>query len=119
MTLAVDQGSTDVLVNVDAPERPSLTVYLDTQNGNLAIVTCKVDSYPSSRLTIYRGQLADPKSWTPAGQRFHTFYSDNSLRLEIQDLTAKDSGHFVCQARNTLGNATSSIAFNARCKWTP
>ncbi|XP_029142364.1 sialoadhesin-like, partial [Protobothrops mucrosquamatus] len=107
-------GSVDVLINVDAPERPSLTVYLDTQNGNLAMVTCKVDSYPSSSLAIYRGQLADPKSWSPASQRFHTFYSDNSLRLEIQDLTAKDSGHFVCQARNTLGNATSSITFNAR-----
>lgn len=98
-----------------------MNAYLDTQNGNLAIVTCRVDSFPSSRLTVYKGGhlLVDTKRFSPAGQRFRTFYSDNSLRLEIQDITAKDSGHFVCQARNTLGNATSSIALNARCKWTP
>ncbi|XP_013924572.1 PREDICTED: uncharacterized protein LOC106551084 [Thamnophis sirtalis] len=99
----------------DAPERPSLNAYLDIQNGRLAIITCLVDSYPPSRLTMYKGgqRLNITKSFSPAGQHFHTFYSENSLRLEIQGLTEKDSGDFVCQADNPFGNATSSIAFDA------
>ncbi|XP_058049757.1 sialoadhesin [Ahaetulla prasina] len=98
-----------------APDRPSLNAYLEVQNGKLAIITCQVESYPPSRLAVYKGGqlLAVTKSFSPAGQRFHTFYSHNRLRLEIQDITETDSGDFVCQADNALGNATSSITFDA------
>ncbi|XP_060538312.1 sialoadhesin-like [Pantherophis guttatus] len=98
-----------------APERPSLNAYLDIQNGKLAIITCQVESHPPSTLALYKGGqlLAATKSFSLVRQRFHTFYSDNRLRLEIQDITEKDSGDFVCKANNTFGNATSSIAFNA------
>ncbi|XP_063166512.1 sialoadhesin [Candoia aspera] len=109
--------SASVLLNVlYAPERPSLSAYLDNQNGKLAIITCRVNSHPPSRLALYKGGqlLADTKSFfSPAGQRFLTFPSHNSLRLEIRDITAQDSGHFVCQAHNPFGNTTGSIAFNA------
>ncbi|XP_026546466.1 sialoadhesin, partial [Notechis scutatus] len=100
-----------------APERPSMNTYLDVQNGRLAIITCQVESYPPSNLTIsmYKGgqHLPVTKGFSPAGQRFHTFYSYNRLRLEIRNLTRKDSGDFVCQANNICGNATSSISFSA------
>ncbi|XP_025024106.1 sialoadhesin [Python bivittatus] len=106
-----------VLLNVlYAPERPSLSAYLDNQNAKLAIITCKVNSHPPSRLTLYKDNqlLADTRSFfSPGGQRFLTFASHNSLRLEIQDITAQDSGHFVCHADNPFGNTTNSITFNA------
>ncbi|XP_070612619.1 sialoadhesin [Erythrolamprus reginae] len=98
-----------------APKGPTLNAYLDLQNGKLAIITCQVESYPPSRLAVYKGHqlLAVTKSFSSADRRFRTFYSDNNLRLEIRDVTEEDSGDFRCRADNPFGNATSSVVFDA------
>ncbi|XP_062992059.1 sialoadhesin [Elgaria multicarinata webbii] len=112
-------SATSALVNVNvlyAPTSLSLSAYLDNQKGKVGILSCRVDSHPRSRLTLYKGGqlMADSKSsHSAAGQRFLVLPSYNSLRLEIRDIRAEDSGQYACQASNRFGNTTSVIDFSA------
>ncbi|XP_066488727.1 sialoadhesin isoform X2 [Tiliqua scincoides] len=106
-----------VILNVFyAPKNPSISAFLENRNGKVGIIRCKVDSHPRSELAFFKGGqllvgIHSPHS--TASQRFAAVPSYNSLRLEIQDVTAEDSGHYTCQARNFLGNVTSTVHFDA------
>ncbi|XP_042325994.1 sialoadhesin-like isoform X2 [Sceloporus undulatus] len=93
-----------------------MSAYLDNQNGRVGIISCQVDSHPRSRMALYKGgQLvaSTNSSRLTTGRRFIVFSSYNSLRVEIQDIKAGDSGHYVCQVGNQLGDAASVIDFRA------
>ncbi|XP_061439626.1 sialoadhesin [Rhineura floridana] len=106
-----------VILNVlYAPNNPSISTYLDNQNGKVGIIDCKVDSHPRSTLALYKGDqlVADTNSsHSAAGRRFRAFPSYNSLRLEILDLMAEDSGRYRCHAGNQYGKTNDAIDFTA------
>ncbi|KAH0615702.1 hypothetical protein JD844_026033 [Phrynosoma platyrhinos] len=98
------------------PKDPIMSAYLDNQNGKVGIISCQVDSHPRSRLALYKGGrlvASTNGSRSTAGRRFIVFSSYNSLRVEIRDIVAGDSGHYMCQVGNQLGDAASAIDFRA------
>lgn len=109
-------GNSAALVRADAPKSPSVSTFLENRNGEVGILRCKVDSHPRAELAFFKGGqrlAASQPSRATAGQRFLAVPSYNGLRLEIQGVTAEDSGHYTCQARNPLGSSTGTVHFNA------
>nr|XP_020650824.1 sialoadhesin isoform X1 [Pogona vitticeps]XP_020650825.1 sialoadhesin isoform X1 [Pogona vitticeps]XP_020650826.1 sialoadhesin isoform X1 [Pogona vitticeps]XP_020650827.1 sialoadhesin isoform X1 [Pogona vitticeps] len=99
-----------------APRSPSMSAYLDNQRGKAGIIYCRVDSHPRSELALFKGSqlvASTNGSRSAASRRFIPFFSYNSLRLEIRDLTAEDSGHYLCWAGNSLGTMASAMNFSA------
>ncbi|XP_069833257.1 sialoadhesin-like [Dendropsophus ebraccatus] len=112
-----DKGSDDsppVILNVKYPPRvPSLSSFLETQQGNLAIIHCTVESNPFSELTVYKdGQLiGNSSSHGTLSERVQVTSTGNSLRMRIQDVTLSDEGLYSCNARNEIGNSSTSLQF--------
>uniref|UniRef100_A0ACB8E930 Uncharacterized protein n=1 Tax=Sphaerodactylus townsendi TaxID=933632 RepID=A0ACB8E930_9SAUR len=102
-----------------APRTPVLTAFLDNQRGRVGIVRCHVDSHPQSELAFYKdGSLfgRTRSSRSAAARRFSTFQSYNSLRVEIRDLVAEDSGRYICLASNPFGNVSSALDFSTESR---
>ncbi|KAM4706563.1 sialoadhesin [Discoglossus pictus] len=112
-----DKGSDSsppILLNVlYAPRIPTLSSFLETQEGKLAIIECTVDSNPTSGLQLQQdGQLiATTTSHSAPTQRLSVTSSRNSLKLKIQEVMLSDEGTYSCFAQNTVGNSTASLQF--------
>ncbi|KAM3936969.1 sialoadhesin-like [Leptodactylus fuscus] len=110
-----DKGSTEsppVLINVKFPPRtPSLTSFLETQHGNLAIIHCTVESNPLSELTIYKdgNLIGNSSSHGTPSERTQVISTGNSLSLRIQDVTLSDEGLYKCTAKNAMGSSSASL----------
>ncbi|NXR44822.1 SN protein, partial [Hippolais icterina] len=92
------------------PRIPTLTLFQETQGGRLVIVLCTVDSHPPATLAIDRDGtvLATSGAEVALRQRLSVTASRNSLRLEIRDAGARDSGKYGCTASNAHGNASAT-----------
>ncbi|XP_037667413.1 sialoadhesin isoform X2 [Choloepus didactylus] len=97
------------------PQAPYLTAFLETQAGLVGILHCSVVSEPVATLVLSHGDLilASTSGEGDHSPRFSISSAPNSLRLEIRDLEAADSGEYTCLASNSLGNASSTLDFHA------
>nr|XP_048702402.1 sialoadhesin [Caretta caretta]XP_048702403.1 sialoadhesin [Caretta caretta] len=99
-----------------APRKPSLSSFLDTQDGHQAIIQCTVDSHPPSEIALYRGAELTPVASTQGSrgspsQRLSVHVSHNSLKVEMKDVVLEDAGQYICLANNTYGSAAASVHF--------
>uniref|UniRef100_A0A670IV53 Sialic acid binding Ig like lectin 1 n=2 Tax=Podarcis muralis TaxID=64176 RepID=A0A670IV53_PODMU len=98
------------------PRAPSLSLFQETQEGQLAIIYCTVDSNPQSTLSLYRDKrlIATTSSHSAPSQRISISTTRNSLKLEIQKVVPEDQGEYQCVASNAYGNATTARFFGAQ-----
>lgn len=84
----------------------------------MGILQCSVVSEPLATLVLSHGDLilASSSGESDYNPRFTVSSAPNSLRLEIRDLQAADSGTYTCTAANFLGNSTSTLDFQANGK---
>ncbi|XP_040275310.1 sialoadhesin [Bufo bufo] len=114
-TVQNDKGidtSPPVTVNVKYPPRiPSLSSFLETQHGNLAIIHCTVESNPFSQLALYKdgSLMGNSSSHGTPSERLQVVSTGNSLSLKIQDVKLSDGGLYSCSAKNYLGNSSASL----------
>ncbi|KAM4050227.1 sialoadhesin [Anomaloglossus baeobatrachus] len=107
-------SSPPVIINVKYPPRiPSLSSFLETQQGNLAIIHCTVESNPFSELIMYKdgNLIGNSSSHGTPSERVQIVSTLNSLSLKIQDVTLADEGLYSCEAKNPLGNSSTSLHF--------
>ncbi|XP_005380854.2 PREDICTED: sialoadhesin [Chinchilla lanigera] len=97
------------------PLVPDLSAFLETQAKLVGILQCSVVSEPLATLVLSHGDLivASSSGEGDYDPRFTVSSAPNSLRLEIRELQAADSGEYRCTAANSLGNATSTLDFHA------
>uniref|UniRef100_A0A7N4NKU0 B-cell receptor CD22 n=1 Tax=Sarcophilus harrisii TaxID=9305 RepID=A0A7N4NKU0_SARHA len=90
------------------PRALRLTSLLESQAGQPAVLLCTVDSQPPATLALsWAGQLLASSS---IGQtRMGASSTPNTLRLELQELKAPGSGLYTCFAKNSLGQANTSL----------
>ncbi|XP_053560304.1 sialoadhesin [Bombina bombina] len=111
------KSSALVYLNVEySPRHTYLKTFLDTVEGTTAIFQCTVDSYPPAELSLYRAKelLVSRENQGLSNSRYRVFYSLNSLRLQISDVTFDDEGEYSCQSRNTIGSESESIYFKVQ-----
>uniref|UniRef100_A0A6I8N752 Sialic acid binding Ig like lectin 1 n=1 Tax=Ornithorhynchus anatinus TaxID=9258 RepID=A0A6I8N752_ORNAN len=92
------------------PRAMRLTSFLEIHDGQLAVLSCTVDSLPQSELVLTRAGVllaASSQGGEPI-PRIHTSSSHNALRLEVQILQPEDEGLYVCSASNGLGQTNAS-----------
>lgn len=120
--------SAPAFLPADAPRRPTLTARLDPDTeglgaGRRGFLECHVDSDPPAQLRLLHGDHVVATSPVPGGgcstcggcsQRVKVNRAPNLLRVEIRDPVLEDEGVYLCEASNTLGNASSSVTFDAQ-----
>ncbi|NXN18177.1 SN protein, partial [Indicator maculatus] len=101
------------LMPTDAPRDVSISTFLENRSGRVGVVLCTADSHPASTLLLYHhGQLLASSLAPATSPGFRVSPSHNTLRVELQDVGAEDSGEYICVASSPLGNATASAYFN-------
>lgn len=112
----------------DAPRQPRLTARLDLDAagvgaGRRGFLECRVDSDPPAHLRLLHRDRVVASSMPSGGgcptcggcsHRTKVERAPNQLRVEIQDPVLEDEGVYLCEASNTLGNASSSVTFDAQ-----
>ncbi|XP_072493155.1 sialoadhesin isoform X2 [Notamacropus eugenii] len=101
------------------PRQPTLTALVDMEAGRLGLLLCRVDSDPPADLRLLQGDqlVATSRCGCGCGQshpRAQATSSPNSLRVEIHNVVLEDEGEYTCEATNSLGNSTASVAFQAQ-----
>lgn len=99
------------------PKTPTLTVFVEPQDGHQGILDCRVDSEPLASLTLHRGsQLVASNQLHSAPTQPHIRVTalPNALRVDIEELGPSNQGEYVCTASNPLGSASASTYFGTR-----
>ncbi|XP_057358779.1 sialoadhesin isoform X3 [Manis pentadactyla] len=99
------------------PKVPSMTVFLEPEDGVQGILDCRVDSEPLASLTLHLGSRlvasSQPRG-TPVEPHIHVTATPNALRVDLEELKPSDQGDYVCSASNALGSASASTYFGTR-----
>ncbi|XP_053429867.1 sialoadhesin isoform X2 [Nycticebus coucang] len=117
-------SSPAILTVLYPPRQPTLTARLDPDAaGRRGLLLCCVDSDPPAQLRLLHKDRVLATS-LPLGcgcstcggcfPRLKIAKATNLLRVEIQDPLLEDEGVYLCEASNTLGNASASATFNAQ-----
>ncbi|XP_045384967.1 sialoadhesin isoform X3 [Lemur catta] len=121
-------SSPAVLTVLYAPRQPTFTTRLDPDAagagaGRRGLLLCRVDSDPPALLRLLHNDRVVATSLPSGGgcstcggcsPRMKITRAPNLLRVEIGDPVLEDEGVYVCEASNTLGNASASATFNAQ-----
>ncbi|KAM7125926.1 sialoadhesin isoform 1-T3 [Molossus nigricans] len=121
-------SSPAVLTVLYAPRQPQLTARLDSDAAGLGVgrrgfLECRVDSDPPAQLRLLHRDRVVASSPPSGGgcsscggcsQRTKVNRAPNLLRVEIRDPVLEDEGVYLCEASNALGNASSSVTFDAQ-----
>uniref|UniRef100_A0A5F9DBU1 Sialoadhesin n=1 Tax=Oryctolagus cuniculus TaxID=9986 RepID=A0A5F9DBU1_RABIT len=118
-------SSPTVLTVLHPPRQPTLTARLDLGAAGAGaarrgLLSCQVDSDPPAQLRLLHKDLVVATSLQPEGgcstcsQRVTVTKAPNLLRVEIHNPVLEDEGVYLCEATNTLGNASASTSFNAQ-----
>lgn len=115
-TTTGSKTSPPVSITVMYPPRNLLvTSLLELQERQLAVILCRVDSEPPSKLSLLKNmEVVSPDGYRDATQRITLSRSHNTLRLEIKEVTMNDHGEYMCQANNSLGAAEKLISFSVQ-----
>ncbi|KAM6132376.1 LOW QUALITY PROTEIN: sialoadhesin-like [Pterocles gutturalis] len=98
------------------PRVPVLTSFLETPGGQGAVLQCTVDSIPRAELALFKDRVLVASMALPqptAMARHSVSVATNVLRVSIRPVLLEDEGEYVCAARNTYGNASTSANFTA------
>ncbi|XP_073411190.1 sialoadhesin isoform X2 [Dendrobates tinctorius] len=97
------------------PRNLSLTSFLELQGRQQGVILCTVDSNPPSRMHLLKGtKPLNSSSLQDMTRHIKLSSTHNTLRLEIEDITADDQGEYTCQAENPLGNLEKSMQFTTQ-----
>nr|XP_012610711.1 sialoadhesin isoform X2 [Microcebus murinus] len=121
-------SSPAVLTVLYAPRQPTFSTRLDPDAagagaGRRGLLLCRVDSDPPALLRLLHNDRVVATSLPSGGgcstcggcsPRMKITKAPNLLRVEIADPVLEDEGVYLCEASNTLGNASASATFNAQ-----
>ncbi|XP_032714970.1 sialoadhesin isoform X1 [Lontra canadensis] len=116
-------SSPAILTVLYAPRQPTFTAQLDPDAAGVGVrrqglLLCRVDSYPPAQLRLlHRDHVVAsslPLGCGGCSQRLKVTRAPNLLRVEIGDPVLEDEGVYLCEASNTLGNASASTNFDAQ-----
>lgn len=99
------------------PKTPTLTVFVEPQDGHQGILDCRVDSEPLASLTLHRGSqlvASNQLHGAPTQPHIRVTAPPNALRVDIEELGPSNQGEYVCTASNPLGSASASTYFGTR-----
>ncbi|XP_061588383.1 obscurin isoform X12 [Cololabis saira] len=72
--------------------------------GKDATLSCTVVGNPTPLITWEKDKLK-----ITSGSRFKTVEDEDVYRLTIYDLTLEDGGHYMCKAKNSVGEAYAAV----------
>ncbi|XP_034030043.1 B-cell receptor CD22 [Thalassophryne amazonica] len=94
------------------PMKPTLIMKSDIREGQAINITCTVESFPLSRLT-----LTWTSKSTPETQKQLSTNNDRNTLLHIFKVTSADGGFYTCSAENSEGS--NSIKTELVVKYSP
>lgn len=96
-----------------APRNLQVKSFLDTENGNVAIILGTVDSNPPAELSLSKNGkvLASSIDGKTSNKRIQAYVFRDTLRLEIYNVKTSDQGTYIFVAKNSHGVAQASVAF--------
>ena len=100
----------------DPPRVPVLTSFLETPEGQRAVLQCTVDSSPQAELALFKDHALVASTALPqrtALPRLSATLAFNKLRVSISPVLLEDEGEYVCSASNSYGNASTTVNFTA------
>ncbi|KAM4706564.1 sialoadhesin-like [Discoglossus pictus] len=111
------KSSAPIRLNVEySPRHTQFESFLDTEEGNFAFICCTIDSYPVAELSLYRQKLlvASTQNQNVPNERYTVYVAQNSIKLEIRNVMLDDEGEYICNSKNTVGEASESIYFKVQ-----
>lgn len=82
--------------------------------GQSAHYECRIEPYPDSSLKVEWFHNGKPLA---TGHRFRTAYDFGFASLDVLTVYGEDSGEYTCRATNRIGQASSSVITNVKCKF--
>ncbi|XP_053305921.1 sialoadhesin [Spea bombifrons] len=109
------KSSPSVVLNIlHAPDNVYIKSFLEVQNGKVAIIQCGAESNPPPEMSLYKDEklLASSAAGGASGKRMYSYFSSNSLTLQITDILMADGGQYTFVANNTFGSKQVSTVFS-------
>lgn len=94
------------VLSTDPPTEPMLSLDAEVIEDQLITISCTVESFPQSRLTLTRTSISNSQASEWHSPQ-HDYYEDhNTLHLKF-NVTLTDTGLYTCNAENDEGLSKS------------
>ncbi|XP_072409577.1 sialic acid-binding Ig-like lectin 13 [Chiloscyllium punctatum] len=102
VTIIVEYAPEDLTItSLDGIKDSSITI----TEGDSALITCSVKSFPASNLT-----------WKHLDVIMNSSTSHNELWMEIPHVAPRDTGDYQCVAQNEHGTVEGSLSITVQCE---